>query len=794
MTETKKRTKKAQETPGPKKRTRETNPIYQGTYTIRDYLRDTRKGNYTPEKVEFIQRFSILAPEEIERLEAIDRQAKDQYDGPESWDAGDLWDIPEYLPRNISALDYYRTFYELDDTLAVSKRLEQIRAMARYMEAQNIVFWVLQNTLIQKYPEFEKAVKKRTALIEKTRLGVTKESEELTEASRRLNWAVFNNPQALDGLRGFFQDEERTEAEEEEGLNALDSQIREFIETLGKEARTLELFATLSYEELAEDGTLSKALAILKEKLPEDVFKSEFDAFRLAHPGEGYRDAITRILKGMIWNLGYSEKPTDGMIPEDPRILRAQCESAMTMALAIQRELKDDLESYREYIRGDSKNRKKRTEPKDKPRPSTLIHSRTHPTPERNNAIVSHGPVSNEITRKNPNPNRVQLRLNAEGNEERIFKVIQDRKTSTIVTGHIDTVGGVKLNTRHQTIMGALASVLVDKTPDAFFNGSWDAEADILETELIARCYGIDKRNVTQEYKEQFRADMLTLKGSLYTGNWAEYMEENPTFRRTIEKAFPNCNGRVKISLIDYDMYETTDAQGNSSWHYRITRFPILDFIDINTGMASKLRYTIKEAPVIPWDSVPEKIRASMEELATHKTPTIKLYQEKDGKRYIPALQTREKSVFMDCILRELETKNRYSWIENTRFFDLDLNGIYEDVWGDLGDISNKTKIMRKTALVSYIYRLWINQETGKEETDTAQVYGVTILTTGPGWNWARVYLREPLEPIPAIMKDPEIREKDRKKKSQKKGRGGGRFTFPYPWLRRYSRNSQAYP
>ena len=136
----------------------------------------------------------------------------------------------------------------------------------------------------------------------------------------------------------------------------------------------------------------------------------------------------------------------------------------------------------------------------------------------------------------------------------------------------------------------------------------------------------------------------------------------------------------------------------------------------------------------------------------------------------------------------------RYSWIENTRFFDLDLNGIYEDVWGDLGDISNKTKIMRKTALVSYIYRLWINQETGKEETDTAQVYGVTILTTGPGWNWARVYLREPLEPIPAIMKDPEIREKDRKKKSQKKGRGGGRFTFPYPWLRRYSRNSQAYP
>ena len=742
MTETKKKGPKKKSEPVRKKgtekgkselakeRTRATNPIYQGAYTIKDYLRGGREGHFTThERLEFINRFIGIPPEEKARLDRIDELAKGIYKGPTTWECGEIYDIPEYLTGNITGLDYYRQFYELDDNEAIAKRLEQIQAMADYMESKNIVFLEVKKAIGERHPEYMEALKERTALIEKTRLGVTKEAEELREdLARTSETVIYQYPGAVD----------------------YDTPINEAVQRLQGEIKTLKEITGVTYDELK--ANTKGVILILEREITEDVFNQEFQAFRMAHPGEGYQDAIVRVFRGAVWDAFQW-----GIGDLNPDIAERTIIGAVQRAIAQQKRLKDNLESYRVYIEGDGPTDHKGPDQQIRG-PSTLIYAKTHPTPERKNAIVSHGPVTNEITRRNPNPAKIQLRLEGDYNKH-FFKIIQNRETRTTIKGHIDTVGNVRLNTRHQTIMSTLASVLIERTPDAFYNGTLNAKEDILETELIARCYGIDKRNVTTEYKEQFRADMLALKGSLYTGEWADYMKENKAFREKIKREFPeyNGNGRVKISLIDYDMYETLDAQGNSSWHYVINRFPILDYLDINTGMASKLRYSIKETPVILWDSVPEKIKASMDELATHKMPTIQLYKEdRDGKRYIPTLQTREKSVFMDCILRELEAHNRYGWIDNTKYFDLDLNRIYEDVWGDTGEVSKKTKVERKTALISYIYRLWIEYETKREKSENAQVHGITILTTGPGWTKARIYLRDPLETPPAIMKDPD--------------------------------------
>ena len=736
MTETKKKGAKKKPQGQPIERTRETNPIYQGTYTIKEYLEDAREGRFTTrERIEFIQRFSMLGPEEWERLETIDTKAKAQYHGPTAWEVGELFDVPEYLPGNITPLDYYRTFYELDDKEAVAKRLEQIQGMAEYMEVKDRVYHLVQRRINEAYPEYMETVREYTALIEKTRLGVTKEAEELKEAMIKTSDTVIYVYPGKD-------------------IN-LDDPIKDSIEGMRGQIEALKLLVPLSYDELAQDKDLSRVLEALESLLSEDTFNEEFQAFRLAHEGEGYRDAIVRIMWGMVWQNMTIGGAFDYII-NNPDMLKRQCESAINSALFVQKSLKDDLETYRAYITGEAPT--DHTETKERKGPTTLEIARRNPNIPRTNVIVSHGPLTNELGHKTHDKEIVQTKLTESKEFERMLLTLQHNRDANITIKHgIETLPGITINAWHLTIMSAITSMIIERNPKAFYNGAWEFEPmDILETELIARCYGIDRKSVTKDHKEKFREDMKVIGSAWYRSDWGEYMAHNPVFRDTVNKAFPGTNGRVWIHLMDFDYYETPDENGFISLRYKINRFPILDFLDINTGMASKLRYSIKEAPVIPWESVPDKIKGFIEDLATHKTPTIQLYKEdRDGKRYIPALQTREKSIFMDCILRELETYNRHGWIDNTKFFDMDLDRIYEDVWRDSKDTSKKIRIQRKTALLSYIYRLWIRYETEGKDRETAQVYGVTVLTKGPGWPKVRIYLREPLEEIPAIMKDP---------------------------------------
>lgn len=119
-------------------RTRETNPLYCGAYTIDDYNRDTDARLFKPETLEF-QRFilagiSAVDPEEGERFDRLYGEALKAYDGPTEWEYG-------YKLNNITHCDYatclayYYHYYELTDADAITEikgRLERNRDLVSF--------------------------------------------------------------------------------------------------------------------------------------------------------------------------------------------------------------------------------------------------------------------------------------------------------------------------------------------------------------------------------------------------------------------------------------------------------------------------------------------------------------------------------------------------------------------------------------------------------------------------------------------------------------------------------------
>ena len=435
---------------------------------------------------------------------------------------------------------------------------------------------------------------------------------------------------------------------------------------------------------------------------------------------------------------------------EDLEIIRLALDYAQYIVMNEKKHGKGSLELYMKELEigGASE---------EKPRADTLAKALANPRLPRSEFPLAHSSLSRELGRKNPNPKKIQTTLDDLGNIRNILFVYPQNK-NTEIKGHIDTIDGRGITKLQQTIMGAVYNALIETSPRAFEDGAYNLTRDILETDLVAMIFVKDGKDVTPEDREIVRDNMFFLKGTMYTGEWGEYMSRNPAFKKKIQAALPNSTGRVKLSLINFDMYETVDAMGNYSWRYILRGPPILDYLDNITGMSSKLRYSIKETPVIPWESIPEPIKTSMDGLTFNKSPTIQIYNiGKDGKKYIPSLRTREKAVFMESILRELESYNRVIWMDDKLYFDLDLDAVYRDVWGDPSEIGRKYVLTRKTAMLSYLYRLWIKCLTGPEpEGDkTAQVHGLTVLVKGKSWPMVRIYLRDPVENVPPIVKIP---------------------------------------
>ena len=121
-------------------RTRKTNPLYCGTYTIEDYKKDTEARLFKPETVEF-SRFlyagiKAVDPEEGERFDRLYGEALKAYDGPTKWEHG--YRLNDITPCNYAtAAIYYHDYYELTDADAIEeikKRLERNRDLLSFAD------------------------------------------------------------------------------------------------------------------------------------------------------------------------------------------------------------------------------------------------------------------------------------------------------------------------------------------------------------------------------------------------------------------------------------------------------------------------------------------------------------------------------------------------------------------------------------------------------------------------------------------------------------------------------------
>ena len=692
MTETKKKGAKKKPQGQPIERTRETNPIYQGTYTFKEYLEDAREGRFTThERLEFITRFMSLPPEERDRLEYIDREAKAQYNGPTSWDVGELYDIPEYLTGNLNGLDYYRTFYELPDPEAIAKRLEQINAMAEYMGVKDQIYRMVKEAVNERYPQYIEAVRKWTAQIERTRLGITKESEELKEALIRTSDTVtYVYP----------------------GDTDLDTPIKNSIDRINKEAEILGTLTPLKYDELAKDKDMAKVLEALESQLSEDTFNQDFEAFRMAHPGEGYRDAIVRIMWGMIWEtILYGGAPD--YIINAPKVLKGECENAVRGALFQQRHLKENLEDYRAYINGEAS--EDHTEPKGETltpeeTKTTMEMARLHPFEKPKADMVPHDYFSLKVG----TPAMVQAYLEDFSKLEGRFTYRKEHKDahgkvikSTIRNKITITNLEGELSAEDMALTSAIASLQRERNPEGYKNKDLDAPLYVSENELLKYYYGLEGKEPTKEQKAWLSNWIEKKAGHRVEIDFRETLREYPELGDILSRNFPD--GQTHAGIIgDYDLpsrYEysrnprktkRTNEDGTitedyeyTKWYY-FPRYPITTYYSLVLNQSSLLDASFRETPTLREGDRDEYGRITLSPRVINRLDEMKedglnLWKIKDGVRYISLNKSPDFPKMKWVILSQIEalTSNPQSRIRRAGAFTLDLDDISYQIWGN---------------------------------------------------------------------------------------------------------------
>ena len=705
MTETKKKVpkKKGQDTPPPKERTRETNPIYQGPYTLKEYLEDAKAGQFTTHgRMDFITRIMTLPPEERKRLDYIDEQAKASYEGPTSWDVGDIGDIPEYFTGNLTGLDYYRTFYELSDPEAIAKRLGQIKAMANYMESKNLIFTEIREAVNERHPGYIETVNKWATQIEKTRLGVTRESEELREVLVNMSDAALcTTPEDTD-----------LDAE-------IDAYIRESTERIRAKTIVLETLTALSYEDIAKDEDFSKALEPLESKLSEDVYNQDFEAFRLAHPGESYRDAIIRILRGMIWgilNYGGDIESTFN----DPNVLMLEIGNAVNFAMSQQRMLKDNLEDYKAYINGESAADQVESvgqESTPEETKTTMEMAKIHPFQKPKKDMIPHDYFSQKIG--TPDITQAYLddftRLEGQFTYRRERKDAHGKVTKPRIRNKI-TITNLEgeLTAEDMALTSAIASLQRERNPEGYENKDLSAPLYVSENELLKYYYGLEGKEPTPEQKA-WLSNWIEKKATHRVEiDFKETLKEYPELGVILSRNFPD--GQAHAGIIgDYDLpsrYEysrnprktkrinkdgtITEDYDYTKWYY-FPRYPITTYYSQVLNQSSLLDSSFRETPTLREGDRDDNGRIILNPRVINRLDEMKkdglnLWKIKDGVRYISLNKSPDFPKMKWVILSKIEglTSDPQSRIRRGGALTLDLDDLSNRIWGKCSSSSDR--------------------------------------------------------------------------------------------------------
>ena len=719
------------------------NPIYQGQYTIYDLRREREAGiSDSPEATAFIQRIvNVYVKSGRDRWERIKSEAKDRYNGPTQWKTGIIEDFYS-IDFNFTPLDYYREYYDLSDEDAVIKRLETYDSYAQMMDDKDRIYDELNAIVTERYPELIESVEQYTALAREVSLFIIKDSEMVRDALIKI----------IDHMGDYSRVE-------------WGPLIRDSIEEHQRNTDTLDRIIKLGdYDEL-KAGPYSYIVHEYESELSEDNFIAYCEPFRIAYGGD-YHNFIVRMVRASIFNsiVWYAKDPTETLkaYSEGERIDADQLKEWMKAVIVNQKDILGNLEEYREYVKASDDKLRAISE-----RMSTRYAGMLEPPIQENNVFISHSQLSRvgysdrHILEKNPD--MIQLQIADDGKTYReIFQITVNRGKGIQLQGHIDGVGGRQPNARHKQLMDTIASMFIAKYGDDYESMLRGGYIDPTAIELCRRARRQPEAEIGPKDLKELQDDMQYLMGSLYNDDVRDIMDHNPFFARLIKLFDPDAKGRLKHPLIYFIMHENEDNEGRIYWRYRIVLFPIIPLLDYGLGMSSSPRYAVIDTPRIWLDDIPphiqpfiigmfdangKKIKEGLETSGIHLLNTSK---GKDPKPYIPYMKIKEASQIMNIILSEVETHDKYDTTDRKGYFDFNIAWRCEDIWHE--EYQNSTSVMKTKMRLHYLrglYRLWIMDY---------KVKGLTVLTKGRGWDYVRVYLRDPkegLESVPAIMKDP---------------------------------------
>ena len=666
-----------------KARTRDTNPLYQGPYTYDDYLEDLKSRAMSEERAAFLQRFQFEAipSEERERMDAIEKAARDLYDGPTEWATGTLWPSRE-VRTSMRALAYYSRYYEATDEEAVAMRLEEIREFAADMEARNTRYLAIKKAANDS-PRFLGSVEAWAVQYEKTMLRRFQDGE-------ALEWCIRD---IVDGRPPSKETPEETVDREADRLEE---------EARGIEARTKD-----AYEDVMA-GPNAEIMHAIERALPVEDFERMYGRFREEYPEEGYEDAVTRIyrnissLRLLDKALGFSEEEGIPASKLDTVVSTVVSLASMEIvdegvgartSAAFDRIAED--ERLSEFDMGKlypSRTPKYYLSSHDHFNRLTAAEMLEHYDPEK-------GAWSHSLTYKRKTMKEEALE----------YGII------------IDTMdGGKVLTDDDKAVMQVIASMIAEQDPDSYKGGMWETTKPIVlsENDIIRISNAQPGKEVRQEDKDDLKR--LRNMGNAWTViDYGAVIEKQPWVMDNLKKALPGWTppkgkkdtGRRKLQLMPHTALTTVNTnptkivnedgtveeeRQETVW-YRFTQYPMSACWGTPIGQRSEVNMDVWLTPKI-WENElregskeprirPEVIQACERMEASQ----VKILKKKGGVRYLQL--TRVPRRMRSILLTELEYKfanQKYLEEQLHGVVCVDLDEMHARIWPDSEDSSAK--------------------------------------------------------------------------------------------------------
>lgn len=690
-------------------RTRATNPIYQGEYTILDFDRDMER--VRSEELSEAEKEEIWArtdewldgltfpPEETARLELIDAEAWERYDGPRTWD-GIIKEIPKKRLRRVFPLQYYRYMYEAEDEEAIAVRVKQIYGLAKECETKNRAWADVE--AMGKAEKYREALDTSCKLDQEINIRPVEPWETWDFELFLLSDLLYNPDTGLNHTP-------------EELVDSI-IQRREHTNDLLRE------IAREDYDSLGADPEKKAARDCLEKLLPRDRFEAEYDYPR------GYEDAITRIYKLPKVREATTRGATPGEFLKHPETLEG------VLRWAVDESLKD-LNGMRRQPEG------KRAE---KSEMTTFDMGKAHPSVNPTKYVLGHDRLF-----KDTGTDAFHGIFEDRFNKGQYGKVTirNERKTEGKPAVSIKLrYDGREPDVIDMATMNAIASMQREADPASYRDKRFRPAPDLWmsENDLLRYRQALPGYEPTEADREDLYERLRSLSGSILMANMEDYLEDRPEEREVLNRNLPPDETTQEVGTNVLQFYVKTsrntrptkieEADGSIKEEYRKTRYyhfvtyPLPLYFGRVQGQSSLLDSRLLQTPeMLEQGKDAEKVlnRRTVEKLDELSLEGCDLWKrKKDGTRYISLSKVKDLSGMRWAILSNIwsHTADKHSGPRKANALTLDFDKLIKQIWKECAP---STRTDRTRYMITYLVYLM------DKPHEESRVYDFKIVRAG---------------------------------------------------------------